>query len=318
MDALPHMDADPDFDAEPAAEASDTAHVGASHEVVAPAHQILPLVFASPHSGCDYPQAFLAASRLDPLALRRSEDSFVDEIFEAAPRLGAPLIRALFPRAFVDANREPFELDPAMFEGELPAYANTRSPRVAAGLGTIARVVANGADIYRGKLDFTEALGRIRRHYWPYHKSLSELVERTKASFGACILVDCHSMPSTGGAPTGGSSSGDRNAGAKRVDFVLGDCHGTSCAAAVVETVQATLRELGYQVARNRPYSGGFVTRHYGKPEDGVHSLQIEVNRFLYMDESRIRRSAGLSRLARDMGQVIAALGKLDPETMRA
>ncbi len=310
------MDPEPDLDAEPAAETD-----GASHEVVAPARQILPLVFASPHSGSDYPQAFLAASRLDPLALRRSEDCFVDEIFEAAPRLGAPLIRALFPRAFVDANREPFELDPAMFADELPAYANTRSPRVAAGLGTIARVVANGADIYRGKLDFTEALGRIRRHYWPYHKSLSELVERTKASFGACILVDCHSMPSTCGPSTGGSSTGDlgdRDAGAKRVDFVLGDCHGTSCAAAVVETVQATLRELGYHVARNRPYSGGFVTRHYGKPEDGVHGLQIEVNRFLYMDESRIRRSEGLSRLARDMGQVIAALGKLDPETMRA
>ncbi len=312
MDALPRMD--PEL-AAPAAEVD-----GASHEVVAPVRQLLPLVFASPHSGCDYPPAFLAASRLDPLALRRSEDSFVDEIFEAAPGLGAPLIRALFPRAFVDANREPFELDPAMFEGELPAYANTRSPRVAAGLGTIARVVANGADIYRGKLDFTEALGRIRRHYWPYHRSLSELVARTKASFGACILVDCHSMPSIGGPSIGGPSTsglGDRNAGAKRVDFVLGDCHGAACAPAVIETVQATLRELGYHVARNRPYSGGFVTRHYGKPEDGVHGLQIEVNRILYMDETRIRRSAGLSRLARDMGKVIAALGKLDPQTLR-
>ena len=315
MDAPPGAIEPSDGDSEPAAAAN-----GASHEVVAPTRQILPLVFASPHSGCDYSQAFLAASRLDPLALRRSEDSFVDEIFEAAPRLGAPLIRALFPRAFVDANREPFELDPAMFKDELPAYANTRSPRVAAGLGTIARVVANGADIYRGKLDFTEALGRIRRHYWPYHKSLSELVERTKASFGACILIDCHSMPSTGGPPTGGAPTGelgDRDAGARRVDIVLGDCHGTSCAPAVAETVQTTLRELGYHVARNRPYSGGFVTRHYGKPKDGVHGLQIEINRFLYMDEFRIRRGAGLSRLARDMQSVIAALGKLDPQAMR-
>jgi len=310
------MDMESGTESEPAAPAAPAAEAnGASHEVVAPERQILPLVFASPHSGCDYSEAFLAASRLDPLALRRSEDCFVDEIFQAAPRLGAPLIRALFPRAFVDANREPFELDPAMFAGELPAYANTRSPRVAAGLGTIARVVANGADIYRGKLDFSEALGRIRRHYWPYHKSLSELVERTKADFGACILVDCHSMPSNGGPSIGGPV--DRDAGAKRVDFVLGDCHGTSCAPAVIETVQAALRELGYYVARNRPYSGGFVTRHYGKPEDGVHGLQIEVNRFLYMDESRIRRSEGLARLARDMQRVIAALGKLDPETIR-
>jgi N-formylglutamate amidohydrolase len=305
MDTLSSMDPLPDTDTEPVAEAN-----GVSHEVVAPARQILPLVFASPHSGCDYPQDFLAASRLDPLALRRSEDSFVDEIFGAAPGLGAPLIRALFPRAFVDANREPFELDPAMFEGELPAYANTRSPRVAAGLGTIARVVANGADIYRGKLEFSEALGRIRRHYWPYHQSLSDLVERTKARFGACVLVDCHSMPSTGGPM-------DRDAGAKRVDFVLGDCHGTACAPAVIQTVQTSLRELGYHVARNRPYSGGFVTRHYGKPEEAVHGLQIEVNRFLYMDESEIRRGAGLPRLARDMREVIAALGKLDLQSIR-
>jgi N-formylglutamate amidohydrolase len=310
MDVWPGANDPLDRGSDPVAEAN-----GASHEVVAPERQILPLVFASPHSGCDYSQAFLAASRLDPLALRRSEDSFVDEIFEAAPRLGAPLIRALFPRAFVDANREPFELDPTMFADELPAYANTRSPRVAAGLGTIARVVANGADIYRGKLDFTEALGRIRRHYWPYHKSLSELIERTKASFGACILIDCHSMPSTGGPLS--DELGDRDSGAKRVDFVLGDCHGTACVPAVVETVQTTLRELGYHVARNRPYSGGFVTRHYGKPEDGVHGLQIEINRALYMDESRICRNPGLSRLARDMRQVIAALGKLDPQTMR-
>ena len=310
MDALPSMDPLPGTDTEPVAEAN-----GVSHEVVAPERQILPLVFASPHSGCDYPQDFLDASRLDPLALRRSEDSFVDEIFEAAPGLGAPLIRALFPRAFVDANREPFELDPAMFEGELPAYANTRSPRVAAGLGTIARVVANGADIYRGKLDFSEALGRIRRHYWPYHQSLTDLIERTKARFGTCILVDCHSMPSTGGPLAG--ELGDRDAGAKRVDFVLGDCHGTACAPAVIQTVQASLRELGYHVARNRPYSGGFVTRHYGKPEEAVHGLQIEVNRFLYMDESEIRRGAGLPRLARDMRKVIVALGKLDLRSIR-
>ena len=305
MDAISSMDPLPDTVTEPVAEAN-----GVSHEVVAPSCQILPLVFASPHSGCDYPQDFLTASRLDPLTLRRSEDSFVDEIFGAAPGLGAPLIRALFPRAFVDANREPFELDPAMFEGELPAYANTRSPRVAAGLGTIARVVANGADIYRGKLDFSEALGRIRRHYWPYHQSLSDLVERTKARFGTCILIDCHSMPSTGGPM-------DRDAGAKRVDFVLGDCHGTACAPAVIQTVQASLRELGYHVARNRPYSGGFVTRHYGKPEEAVHGLQIEINRFLYMDESEIRRGAGLPRLARDMRKVIAALGKLDLKSIR-
>ncbi len=282
----------------------------ASHEVIAPERQTVPLVFASPHSGCDYPEEFLAASRLDPLSLRRSEDSFVDELFEAAPRLGAPLLRALFPRAFVDPNREPFELDPAMFEDELPAYANTRSPRVAAGLGTIARVVANGADIYRAKLTFAEALGRIRRYYWPYHNALSSLVARTKAAFGCCVLVDCHSMPSIGGPM-------DKDSGRKRLDFVLGDCHGTSCAPVVVSSVERALKTMGYHVARNTPYSGGFVTRHYGKPEHGIHSLQIEVNRALYMDEAEIRPRRELAGLARDMGALIAALGVVDQGQIR-
>jgi N-formylglutamate amidohydrolase len=277
----------------------------APHEVVAPARQTLPLVFASPHSGDRYPPDFLAASRLDRLALRRSEDSFVDEIFQAAPRLGAPLIRALFPRAFVDPNREPFELDPAMYEDDLPTYANTRSPRVAAGLGTIARVVANGADIYRNKLEVNEVLERIRTCYWPYHEALRDLIETTRSGFGHCILIDCHSMPSVGG-PT------DRDPGAARVDFVLGDCHGTSCEAVVMETAAAVLERLGYNVARNSPYSGGFVTRHYGRPDRAVHALQIEINRALYMDEGRIRRGAYLPRLAEEMHGVIAALGRID------
>jgi N-formylglutamate amidohydrolase len=280
------------------------------YEIVEPDRQTLPLVFASPHSGTDYPGDFVAASRLDPLALRRSEDSFVDELFEAAPRLGAPLLRAIFPRAFVDPNREPFELDPAMFEDELPDYANTRSPRVAAGLGTIARIVANGADIYAGKLPFAEALRRIQRYYWPYHRALARLVEDTKAAFGFCILVDCHSMPSVGGPM-------DRDSGRRRVDFVLGDCHGTSCAAVVTDTVERGLDEAGYHVARNAPYSGGFVTRHYGRPEEALHSLQIEVNRCLYMDEAEIRRRPGLDRVAEDLQGIIAALGRIDRGAVR-
>ena len=276
----------------------------AAHQILAPERQTLPLVFASPHSGSHYPPDFLAASRLDPLALRRSEDSFVDEIFQAAPQLGAPLIRALFPRAFIDPNREPFELDPTMFEDDLPPYANTRSPRVTAGLGTIARVVANGTDIYRRKLTFAEALSRIRGYYWPYHNALGKLVEETKSAFGYCLLIDCHSMPSVGGPM-------DKDAGHTRVDFVLGDCHGTSCAPAVSRAVEQTLGTLGYHVTRNTPYSGGFVTRHYGRPAVGVHSLQIEINRCLYMDESRIARRPSLTRLAGDMRQVIATLGDI-------
>jgi len=283
--------------------------IEAPHEVLAPRTQTLPLVVASPHSGRNYPPAFVAASRLDRLSLRRSEDSFVDELFAFVPDLGAPLLRAHFPRAYVDANREPFELDPRMFLEPLPAYANTRSPRVAAGLGTIARVVASGADIYRDKLRVAEAMHRIRTYYWPYHNALRHLIETTQRTFGGCILLDCHSMPSVGGPM-------DRDAGHCRVDFVLGNCHGTACSPRVLQTADAVLRRLGYHVTRNAPYSGGFVTRHYGRPEQGVHALQLEVNRALYMDEGSLRRTAGLERLSGELQALVQALGALDPKRL--
>ena len=288
-----------------------TAEIEASHEVLVPKEQALPLVLSSPHSGDRYPPEFVDASRLDLQMLRRSEDCFVDDIFCEAPSLGVPLLRALFPRAYVDPNREPFELDPSMFVDELPSYANTRSPRVAAGLGTIARVVANGADIYRHKLRFDEALRRIRRYYWPYHNALRDLIESTRQRFGFCILIDCHSMPSVGGPL-------DSDAGVHRVDFVLGDCHGTACASAVTEVAMATLKEAGYHVQRNSPYSGGFVTRHYGRPAETVHALQIEVNRGLYMYEEEIRRSPGLGELSLQMRALITALGSLEAAQLKA
>jgi N-formylglutamate amidohydrolase len=262
------------------------------------------VVFSSPHSGADYPQEFVAQSRLGLPGLRRSEDCFVDELFAAAPRQGAPLIRALFPRAFVDPNREPFELDPGMFEDELPAYANTTSPRVAAGLGTIAKVVASGEDIYARPLRFAEAKRRIDDYYRPYHGALTETLAATRKRFGACLLIDCHSMPSIGGPM-------ERDAGRMRVDFVLGDCHASSCAPFVIERVEQVLRGLGYAVARNTPYSGGFVTQHYGRPGDGLHALQIEINRALYMDEQRIQRSIGFAALAERLELLIRAIGDI-------
>ena len=271
-------------------------------DVRLPAEQTMPVVFASPHSGAAYPPEFLAASRLDPFALRKSEDSFVDEIFAAAPALGAPLLRALFPRAYIDPNREPFELDPAMFEDELPAYANTASPRVAAGLGTIARVVASGEEIYGGRLRFAEATARLERCYRPYHDALRRIVTATRRRFGYCLLVDCHSMPSVGGPM-------ERDAGRERVDIVLGDCHASSCAPAVIDRVEGLLRDRGYAVARNAPYSGGFVTRHYGRPAEGVHALQIEINRALYMDEAAIRRAPGFAQVSEGMTALIRELG---------
>ncbi len=273
-----------------------------AYEILAPDRQSMPVVFASPHSGRNYPDDFVAASRLDPLALRMSEDSFVDEIFATAPKLGAPLLRALFPRAYVDANREAFELDPAMFVDDLPDYANTRSPRVAAGLGTIARAVASGANIYHHKLTFAEALYRLRRFYWPYHQALRSLIEETRTRFGYCVLVDCHSMPSVGGPL-------DRDAGSRRVDFILGDRYGRSCTPAIVESIEQVLGDHGYVVRRNKPYSGGYVTDHYGRPEAGIHAVQIEINRSIYMDERRIERGTHLPRLSEQMAVVVEALG---------
>lgn len=276
-------------------------------EVLEPARQTIPAVFASPHSGDRYPDEFIAASKLDPQMLRRSEDSFVDQIYGAAPELGAPLLRAFFPRAYIDPNREPFELDPEMFEDELPSYVNAASPRVAGGLGTIARVVANGEEIYKRKLRFAEAAERINALYRPYHRTLQGLIERTREQFGYCLLIDCHSMPSIGGPM-------DRDAGLKRVDMVLGDCFGASCAPEVTQTVERALSDLGYRVTRNMPYSGGFTTVHYGQPAARVHALQIEINRELYMDELRYAAKPKLASLTTHMGQVIALLKTKLPE----
>jgi N-formylglutamate amidohydrolase len=280
------------------------AHGIPAHEVLAPDEQRLPIVFASPHSGQHYLPRFIEVSRLSPLELRRSEDSFVDEIFATAPEAGAPLLRALFPRAYVDPNREPFELDPEMFADSLPDYANTRSPRVAAGLGTIARVVASGAEIYSGKLSFSEAMERIRGYYWPYHTALRDLVERTRETFGFCLLIDCHSMPSKG-VPTNGSVN------LEGIDVVLGDAFGRSCARKVSDCAERSLAGRGFRVARNNPYSGGFVTRHYGRPSEGVHCLQIELNRKLYMDEARIERGRNFGRVREDIRALIDDLAAL-------
>lgn len=278
------------------------------YAILAPARQTVPLVFASPHSGDVYPPDFVARSRLDLRTLRRSEDSYVDELFAAAPGCGAPLIRALFPRAYVDPNREPYELDPAMFDGPLPAFVNSNSSRVAAGLGTVARVVSNGEAIYRGKLSFAEAEQRIANCYRPYHSALSELVDATMSRFGCAMLIDCHSMPSVGGPM-------ERDPGTGRVDIVLGDCHGVSCDPRLTDLAERVLRAEGLAVQRNTPYSGGFTTQHYGRPGEGMHTLQIEVNRALYMNEFTYERSTGFAALRRRLSRLVEALGEFDPSS---
>ncbi len=267
--------------------------------VLRPDRQTAPVVIASPHSGRDYPPDFVAAARLDAVGLRRSEDSFVDELFAAAPRHGMPLLSATFPRAFCDPNRERWELDPAMFDEALPAWVNTTSPRVGAGLGTIARVVASGESIYREKLSFAEAERRVQYFWEPYHRALHDLIETTRHEFGACLLIDCHSMPSHG--------CGSRNGGLP-ADFVLGDAHGTACGPRPVRLVERILTKLGYVVRRNDPYSGGYVTRYYGSPRERIHVLQIEIARRLYMDELRIQRSERFDSVQHDLARLIESL----------
>lgn len=251
-----------------------------------PGVQTAPVVFNSPHSGSHYPESFQAQSRLDLLNLRRSEDCFVGELFAASAALGAPLMQATFPRAWLDLNREPYELDPAMFHDPLPAHVNTASVRVAGGLGTIPRIVSEGEEIYAGQMSWHEAHSRIQNYYLPYHDNLRKLMADTYRRFDTAILVDCHSMPSAAGL-----------AGTGRPDIVLGDRHGTSCDNWIPQLLEDQLRKHGLKVARNRPYAGGHITQKYGRPREGVHAVQIEINRMLYMNEQTLKKSRGFSRL---------------------
>jgi len=276
-------------------------------DVMEPAALVSPLVFSSPHSGAIYPKSFLAAAKLDATTLRRSEDAYVDQLFAGVLAYGAPLIHARFPRAYLDLNREPYELDPRMFDGRLPVFANTRSVRVAGGLGTIARIVGESQEIYRDRLKVDEALARIEKLYKPYHRSLRLLLERAQQVFGLAVLIDCHSMPSISSVPLPDPMSGRKI----KADFVLGDRYGTSCEAALVDIVEYELRRLGYQVMRNKPYAGGFITEHYGNPANQFHALQIEVNRGLYMDERTMEKAPGFAKVADDLCRVADQLACL-------
>ena len=234
-------------------------------EIAEPATWRSPIIFNSPHSGSIYPEQFLSASRIDLAGLRRSEDSFMDELIGGLTDAGFPVVRVNFPRSYVDVNREPYELDPRMFTGRLPSFANTRSMRVAGGLGTIPRVVGDGEEIYRER------------------------------------LVDCHSMPSTGIAPEE----------PRRSDIVIGDRYETSCAPQIPNIIDDLLRSLGYSVTRNKPYAGGFITEHYGTPASGLHAVQLELNRAVYMDERRRERGPRFNQVATDFLTLANALAAI-------
>lgn len=265
-------------------------------ELRRPVGSRVPVVLTSPHSGRRYRQDFLDASRLDAVAIRRSEDSFVEELFASGPEIGIPLLSANFPRAYCDVNREAWELDPAMFDDVLPDYVNSASPRVHAGLGTIARIVGTGEPIYAAKLRFAEAQLRVESCWRPYHDALSGLIEETRAMFGACLVIDCHSMPTMPGRSF------------TRPDIILGDGFGTSCAPAIADFFQTSLVRLGMNVRRNDPYAGGYITRHYGRPREGVHVVQIEVARALYMNERNFTRNAQFSGTQQDIAEFLRAV----------
>lgn len=271
-------------------------------EVVEPVSIAAPFLFNSPHSGVIYPKTFVEQARLDLQSLRRSEDSFVDTLFSAVTEAGMPFMRAHFPRCYVDVNREPYELDPRMFEGRLPAYANTRSMRVSGGLGTVARIVGEAQEIYGRRIPVDEAITRIENFYKPYHRALRRTMVQMQRSFGLAVLIDCHSMP---------SNTGHRDERA-RTDIVLGDRYGTSCAGVITDVLELELRRRGFAVVRNKPYAGGFITEHYGNPASGMHAVQIEINRALYMDERSYQPSPRFDEVRGNLLEVATALTKID------
>lgn len=267
-----------------------------------PAAAAVPFVFASPHSGRRYPASLLARSRLDALGLRRSEDAFVDMLFEGAVALGAPFLAAEFPRAFLDVNRGMGELDAAMFEAAPGVPVDSPSPRVTAGLGVIPRIVRDGAEIYQGKLRPREAAERLERLYKPYHAQLAALMCETETLFGAAVLVDCHSMPSALSVP----------------DIVLGDRYGAAASPALMRWTQQAFQAQGFSVARNVPYAGGHTTLHYGRAGSPRQALQVEINRGLYLDEDRIVPKPSFDAIQARLAAALAQLVAVDPAILKA
>jgi N-formylglutamate deformylase len=247
-----------------------------------PNRQTTAVVFSSPHSGRDYPEAFLQGSLLDKLALRSSEDAYIDDLFGLAPDFGAPLLVASAPRAFVDLNRSMDDLDPAAIKGVSRRPPNAR---VASGLGVIPRVVSEGRTIRSGKMSYSEAIERLDQYYRPYHAQLRQLLKDTRQDFGAALLVDCHSMPSEALDTT-------RVRGVPRPQVVLGDRFGATCDKQTVDQVEAAFRSQGFTVMRNTPFAGAFITQNYGRPAAHQQAIQVEIDRSLYMDEATVTPNA--------------------------
>ena len=282
--------------------------LNSAFQLARPETRTTSVVFASPHSGRDYPPSFLRQSVLNQNQIRSSEDAFVDLLFESAPRHGAPLLTALAPRAYLDLNRGPDELDSALIEG---VRRNPHNPRIASGLGVVPRVVANGRAIYRGKISLEAAHQRIARFWRPYHDQLQTLLDESRNTFGEAILIDCHSMPSEAVEHVGPP-------GSARPDIVLGDRFGATAAGEIVERVEAAFASAGLRVARNMPFAGAFITQHYGRPSRRQHALQIEMNRALYMNERRLEPNPNFDAFKSLLENVVAEIAAIGaPEAGR-
>lgn len=269
-----------------------------AYSLLRPASQTSSVVFASPHSGCDYPEWFLRRTLLNAHTIRSSEDAFVDQLFESAPHFGSPFLVATAPRALLDLNRSPDELDPALIQGVRRAPTN---PRVASGLGVIPRVVANGRAIYYGKMALEEANQRIETYWRPYHTRLQSLLDETRATFGRVILIDCHSMPHE-------ALDAVARTGASRPEVVLGDRFGASAESDMVEEIESAFASEGLRVSRNTPFAGAYVTQHYGRPARKQHAIQIEIDRSLYMDEARIELRPDFEEFQQMLNRVIGRI----------
>lgn len=271
------------------------------YHLALPVERTTSVVFASPHSGRDYPASFLRRSVLNASEIRSSEDAFVDQLFAPVPLHGAPLLTATAPRAFLDLNRGPDEFDPALVEG---ARRSTHNPRIASGLGVIPRVVANGRQIYRGKLTLIEAHQRVTQYWRPYHDQLQTLLDQSVTMFGGAILIDCHSMPHEALENMGPPGAG-------RPDIVLGDRFGATAGGPVMDRIEAAFTRAGLKVARNMPFAGAYIVQQYGHPLRGQHAVQVEIDRALYMNEKTLEPSAQFDAFRGLLAGVIADLADI-------
>ena len=272
-----------------------------AYQLIHPEKRTTSVVFASPHSGRDYPWSFIRRTNLNEHTVRSSEDAFVDQLFDCAPQFGAPFLKAGAPRAFVDLNRSAEELDPALIEG---AQRHGHNPRVASGLGVVPRVVANGKAIYSGKITMSEAERRIETYWHPYHDALQAQLDQAHFIFGQAILIDCHSMPHE-------AMDSVARSGIRRPEVVLGDRFGAAADEAIVDRIEAAFADAGLVVTRNTPFAGAYITQHYGRPIRGRHAIQVEVDRALYMNEQLIRPNGNFQNFRTLLKSVIAEITEI-------